>query len=55
MNSVLPGQLEVLSTELTAKHGALLFTKAELEAFNEIAKECGAKPWDVTGFDIANV
>ena len=43
---MLPGQLEANAAALTAKHGGLLFTKAEIEAFNEIAKECDAQPWD---------
>ena len=36
-----PGQPEAQAAELTKKHGGLLFSKAEIEAFNEIAKECG--------------
>jgi L-2-hydroxycarboxylate dehydrogenase (NAD+) len=42
---MLPGQPEAQAAALTKKHGGLLFTKAELEAFHEIAKECGVKPW----------
>ena len=44
---LLPGQPEARAAELTRKHGGLLFTKAEIEAFNEIAGECGEKPWDL--------
>jgi hypothetical protein len=35
---------------LTKKHGGLLFSKAEIKAFNEIARECGEKPWDLASF-----
>jgi len=41
----LPGQLEANAAALTAQHGGLLFTAAEIEAFNEIARECGAELW----------
>ncbi len=37
--SMLPGQLEAEFAKHTAKAGGLLFTKAEIEAFNEIATE----------------
>ena len=47
---MLPGQPEAQAAALSAKHGGLLFTKAELEAFNEMAKECGAKPWEMGQF-----
>jgi len=47
---LLPGQPEANAAALTKKHGGLLFTKAEIEAFNEIAHECGEKPWDVASF-----
>jgi L-2-hydroxycarboxylate dehydrogenase (NAD+) len=43
----LPGQPEAQAAALTKKHGGLLFTKAEIEAFNGIAGECGEKPWDL--------
>jgi hypothetical protein len=46
----LPGQPEVNAAAATAKHGGLIFPKAEMEAFSEIAKECGAKRWDSTAF-----
>ncbi len=47
---MLPGQPEAQAAALSAKHGGLLFTKAETEAFNEMAKECGAKTWEATKF-----
>jgi len=45
-NVMLPGQLEANAAALTAKYGGLLFTKAEIDAFNEIATACGAQSWD---------
>jgi ureidoglycolate dehydrogenase (NAD+) len=52
---MLPGQPEAKAAALTKKHGGLLFSKAEVEAFNEIAKECGEKPWDLTSFKTVTV
>ena len=43
---MLPGQLEANAAALTAQHGGLLFTAAEIEAFSEIARECGAELWN---------
>ncbi len=39
--AMLPGQLEAEAAELTRKHGGLLFTAAEVQAFGEIAQEGG--------------
>jgi LDH2 family malate/lactate/ureidoglycolate dehydrogenase len=47
---MLPGQLEAQAAALTHRHGGLLFTRAEIEAFNDIARECGAPPWDPAQF-----
>jgi LDH2 family malate/lactate/ureidoglycolate dehydrogenase len=52
---LLPGQPEAQAAALTKKHGGLLFTKAEVVAFNEIAGECGEKPWDFTTFKTATI
>lgn len=52
---LLPGQPEANAAAATAKHGGLLFTRAELEAFAEIAKECGSKPWDHDRFETVTV
>lgn len=38
---MLPGQPEAEAAKLTAKHGGLLFTAAEIDAFDAIAKEAG--------------
>jgi L-2-hydroxycarboxylate dehydrogenase (NAD+) len=40
---MLPGQIEAQGAALSAKHGGLVFTKAEIDAFGEIAKEGGVK------------
>lgn len=40
---MLPGQIEAAGAALSAKHGGLVFTKAEIDAFMEIAKEGGVK------------
>ena len=49
-NCLLPGQPEANAAALTKQHGGLLFTKAEIDAFNEIAHECGEKPWASASF-----
>jgi LDH2 family malate/lactate/ureidoglycolate dehydrogenase len=45
---LLPGQPEAEAARRSQQHGGLLFTKAEIEAFAEMACECGAEPWRVT-------
>jgi len=42
---LLPGQLEAHNAALSARHGGLLFTPAELDAFVAIAEE-GGQPFD---------
>ena len=39
--ALLPGQLEAEAASLSRRHGGLLFTAAEMQAFAEIAKEAG--------------
>lgn len=39
--AMLPGQLEANGAALSQKHGGLVFTSAEIDAFAEIAKEAG--------------
>ncbi|MFH1022993.1 MAG: Ldh family oxidoreductase [Planctomycetota bacterium] len=46
----LPGQPEAEAMALTKKHGGLLFTSAEMDAFNEISAECGARAWNKAKF-----
>ncbi|MGF1485378.1 MAG: Ldh family oxidoreductase [Opitutales bacterium] len=47
---ILPGQIEHEAAERTRKNGGLLFSEAEIEGFNELARECGAEPWDAASF-----
>ncbi len=42
-NCLLPGQLEAQGAALSAKHGGLLFTPAEVDAFKHIADGCNIK------------
>lgn len=46
--SMLPGQLEAEWAKKTATAGGLLFSKAEIEAFNELASEAGLPLWDIS-------
>jgi len=46
-NCLLPGQIEAKWAERVEAAGGLLFSPAEIEAFNEIARECGAETWDL--------
>jgi L-2-hydroxycarboxylate dehydrogenase (NAD+) len=48
--AMLPGQLEAEWAKKTAAAGGLLFTKAEIEAFNELATEAGEPLWAVDSF-----
>ncbi|ADE55871.1 Ldh family oxidoreductase [Coraliomargarita akajimensis] len=47
---LLPGQLEARWAERVDAAGGLLFSSAEIEAFNEIAEECGQATWDLSQF-----
>ncbi len=47
---VLPGQIEAEAAARSAEAGGLLFSPAEIEAFNEIAAECGRPSWDPASF-----
>jgi L-2-hydroxycarboxylate dehydrogenase (NAD+) len=49
-NCLLPGQLEAQWAKRVVKAGGLLFTEAEINAFNELAEECSAPVWSVTDF-----
>lgn len=50
---ILPGQIEAEAAKRASNNGGLLFSAAEIEAFNEIAAECGASPWDVSQLPVA--
>jgi LDH2 family malate/lactate/ureidoglycolate dehydrogenase len=47
---MLPGQLEAGWAKHSATAGGLLFTKAEIEAFNELAAEAKQPLWDAAAF-----
>jgi L-2-hydroxycarboxylate dehydrogenase (NAD+) len=42
---LLPGQVEAQWAKRSADAGGLLFTQAEIEAFNSLAAEAGARKW----------
>ena len=48
--SMLPGQLEADWAKKTAAAGGLLFSKAEVEAFNELAAEAKQPLWQLASF-----
>ncbi|MDR2981311.1 MAG: Ldh family oxidoreductase [Puniceicoccales bacterium] len=50
---IMPGQIEALAAARTDKNGGLLFSDAEIGAFNEIAEECGLPKWEVSSFKTA--
>ena len=50
---MLPGQLEAEAAVRSAKNGGLLFTEAEINAFNEIAAECRKARWKLADFKVA--
>jgi LDH2 family malate/lactate/ureidoglycolate dehydrogenase len=47
---MLPGQLEAQAAARSAKNGGLLFSEAEILAFNELAAEANKAPWKVSDF-----
>jgi L-2-hydroxycarboxylate dehydrogenase (NAD+) len=51
---MLPGQLEAEAAARSAKNGGLLFSEAEIKAFDEIAAECGQPQWAISDFKAAN-
>lgn len=50
---LLPGQLEADAAKRTDAAEGLLFSPAEIDAFNEIATECGRDPWRAADFPLA--
>ena len=42
---IFPGQLEAQAGKRTESCGGLLFSKAEIDEFNELAAECGRQAW----------
>jgi L-2-hydroxycarboxylate dehydrogenase (NAD+) len=51
---ILPGQPEAEFAKRSSEAGGLLFTAAELDAFDEMADECGAKRWSRENFKTSN-
>ncbi|MBL6913551.1 MAG: Ldh family oxidoreductase [Puniceicoccaceae bacterium] len=49
-NCILPGQIEAQWADRVHRAGGLLFSEAEIKAFNEIAEECKLAPWDSAEF-----
>ena len=52
-NCMLPGQLEAQAAARSAKNGGLLFSEAEVTAFNEIAAECRKPRWKLSDLKVA--
>lgn len=50
---MLPGQLEAEAAARSERAGGLLFSRAEVEALNEIAHEAGRAPFDVSSLPAA--
>jgi L-2-hydroxycarboxylate dehydrogenase (NAD+) len=48
--AILPGQLEANHLQRSFRAGGLLFTEAELDAFDAIAAEAARPPWDRAAF-----
>ncbi len=44
---LLPGQMEAAAGALSAQHGGLLFSAAEIEGFNALATEAGQPGWSI--------
>jgi LDH2 family malate/lactate/ureidoglycolate dehydrogenase len=52
-NCMLPGQIEADAAARSARNGGLLFSEAELHAFNEIAAEARQPKWNLPDFPVA--
>ena len=50
---LLPGQVEAEAAARSKRNGGLLFSEAEIVAFDEIAAECGQPRWKPADFKIA--
>jgi len=50
---LLPGELEARAAARSQKNDGLLFTEAEVDAFNQVASECGQPSWDVRTLAVA--
>ncbi len=52
-NCMLPGQLEAQAAARCAKNGGLLFSEAEINAFNELATEARKPKWTLAELKVA--
>jgi len=52
-NCILPGQFEAQAAARCAKNDGLLFSEAEIQAFNELAKEARKRRWKLSEFKVA--
>ncbi len=52
-NCTLPGQPEAKAAAATAAAGGLLFTAAEIQEFNALARECSLPEWKLADFKTA--
>ncbi len=50
---MLPGQIEAEAAARSAKNGGLLFSEAEINAFNEVAAEVRKARWKLADFKVA--
>lgn len=50
VNCLLPGQIEANWAKRVEQANGLLFSEAEIKAFNDIAEECGATNWQLDSF-----
>lgn len=53
-NCLLPGQMEAEAAKRSDANGGLLFSKAEIEEFNQIATDCGQPTWNVDDLKVAS-
>lgn len=51
--AILPGKLEADAAARCEANGGLLFSEAEIAAFNELAEECGEQPWRLEALPLA--
>jgi L-2-hydroxycarboxylate dehydrogenase (NAD+) len=51
---MLPGQLEAEWAARSARNGGLLFSEAEVNAFNEVAAEIRKPKWNLQELALAN-
>lgn len=46
--TLLPGQIEARNVEISRQSGGLIFNRAEIDAFNELAQECEMAKWEIS-------